>query len=147
MSKKRSGGFIETLAGFIVDKRNLIFLLYIFAFVFCIFSMNWVVVENDVTTYLSEETETRQGLDAMNANFVTNGSARIMVANITYETAEQLLEQIQAVDGVTTRKSIIMIWRRCLMSRSPVKPTPRKHWLPWSRWKAFCPAMTCMRIR
>ena len=99
MSKKRSGGFIETLAGFIVDKRNLIFLLYIFAFVFCIFSMNWVVVENDVTTYLSEETETRQGLDAMNANFVTNGSARIMVANITYETAEQLLEQIQAVDG------------------------------------------------
>ena len=101
MSKKRSGGFIETLAGFIVDKRNLIFLLYIFAFVFCIFSMNWVVVENDVTTYLSEETETRQGLDAMNANFVTNGSARIMVANITYETAEQLLEQIQAVDGVT----------------------------------------------
>ncbi len=101
MSKKKSGGFIESLAGFIVDKRNLFFLLYLFAFIFCIFSMNWVQVENDVTTYLSEDTETRQGLVAMNENFITNGSARVMVANITYETAESLLEQIQAVEGVT----------------------------------------------
>lgn len=50
MKEKKSGNFIEKLATFIVDKRNLFFLLYIFAFVFCIFSMNWVEVENDVTT-------------------------------------------------------------------------------------------------
>ena len=40
---------MEKLATFIVDKRNLFFLLYIFALVFCIFSTNWVNVENDIT--------------------------------------------------------------------------------------------------
>lgn len=100
MSEKKSGNFFVKLATFIVDKRNLFFLLYVFAFVFCIFSMNWVEVENDVTTYLPEDTETRQGIEAMNANFITYGSARVMVTNITYETAKELQEIIQDVDGV-----------------------------------------------
>lgn len=104
MTEKKSGGFFEKLATFIVDKRNLFFLLYIFAFIFCIFSMNWVEVENDVTTYLPEDTETRQGIVAMNDNFITYGTARVMVANITYETAEEIrgrLEEIEGVDMVT----------------------------------------------
>ena len=92
--------FMMKLATFIVDKRNLFFLLYVFAFVFCIFSMNWVEVENDVTTYLPEDTETRQGIEAMNANFITYGTARVMVSNITYETAEDILEIIEGIDGV-----------------------------------------------
>lgn len=100
MSEKKSGNFFVKLATFIVDKRNLFFLLYVFALVFCIFSMNWVEVENDVTTYLPEDTETRQGIDAMNANFITYGSARVMVSNITYETAEDILEIIEGIDGV-----------------------------------------------
>ena len=100
MSEKKSDSFFVKLATFIVDKRNLFFLLYIFAFIFCVFSMNWVEVENDVTTYLPEDTETRQGLEAMNANFVTFGTARIMVSNITYETAEELRELIESVEGV-----------------------------------------------
>ena len=100
MSEKKSGNFFVKLATFIVDKRNLFFLLYVFAFVFCIFAMNWVEVENDVTTYLPEDTETRQGIEAMNANFITYGTARVMVSNITYETAEDILEIIEGIDGV-----------------------------------------------
>ena len=100
MSEKKSGSFFVKLATFIVDKRNLFFLLYVFALVFCLFSMNWVEVENDVTTYLPEDTETRQGIDAMNANFTTFGSARVMVNNITYETAEQIRDMLEAVEGV-----------------------------------------------
>ena len=100
MNEKRSGGFIEKLAAFIVDKRNLFFLLYIFAFIFCIFSMNWVQVENDVTTYLPDDTETRQGLVAMNENFVTFATAQVMVSNITYDTAEEIYEILVAIDGI-----------------------------------------------
>ena len=100
MSEKKSGGWIDTLATFIVDKRNLFFLLYVFTFVFCMFSMNWVKVENDVTTYLPEDTETRQGLVAMNENFTTFGTAQVMVSNITYETAEQLRDGIAGIEGV-----------------------------------------------
>lgn len=100
MNEQKTGGFIEKLATFIVDKRNLFFLLYIFAFIFCLFSMNWVQVENDVTTYLSDDTETRQGLVAMNENFVTFGTAQVMVSNITYETAEEIYDIIVAIEGV-----------------------------------------------
>lgn len=100
MSKKESGGFIEKIATLIVDKRHLFFLLYIFAFIFCIFSMNWVQVENDVTTYLSDDTETRQGLTAMNENFAAFGTAQIMVSNITYDTAEEIKDMLTEIEGV-----------------------------------------------
>lgn len=92
---------MEKLATFIVDKRNLFFLLYIFAIVFCFFSTNWVKVENDITTYLPEETETRQGLTLMNEEFVTYGSAKVMVSNITYETGDKLCEEIEKIEGVS----------------------------------------------
>ena len=91
---------MEKLAAFIVDKRNLIFLLYVFALIFSIVAMSWVNVENDITTYLGEDTETRQGLTVMNDNFTTFGTARVMISNITYAKAEALVDQIEAVDGV-----------------------------------------------
>ena len=91
---------LVSVAAFIVNKRTLLFLLYIFALVFCLFSMNWVKVENDVTTYLSEESEIRQGLEAMNANFVMPGTARVMVSNITLETAQQISTQIAGIEHV-----------------------------------------------
>lgn len=100
VKKEKSKNFMERMATFIVDKRHLFFLLYSFALVFCLFSMNWVKVENDVTTYLPEETETRQGIEAMNANFSTLGSGRIMVSNITYETADELYTKLSEIDGV-----------------------------------------------
>jgi len=99
--KKEKGNIMEKVATFIVDKRNLFFLLYIFAAVFCIFSMSWTQVENDVTKYLSEESETRQGLETMNKNFVTTADARVMISNITYEDAKLLYDQISVVDGVS----------------------------------------------
>ncbi len=88
------------LAAFIVEKRYLFFLLYVFAILFCLFSMNWVMVENDVTTYLPGDTETRQGLTAMNENFVTFASARVMVSNVTFGTAEEISGVIEGIPGV-----------------------------------------------
>lgn len=93
---------MEKLATFIVDKRNLFFLLYIFALIFCFFSTNWVKVENDITTYLPEETETRQGLTIMNNEFVTYGTARVMVSNISYERGERLKEDLESIAGVSS---------------------------------------------
>ena len=97
---QKESGFMDKLAAFIVDKRNLFFLLFIIAIIFSIFSMNWVNVENDVTKYLPEDTETRQGIEAMNSNFSAFATARIMVSNVTYDTALELMEKIQSVDGV-----------------------------------------------
>ena len=92
---------MEKLATFIIDKRNLFFLLYIFALIFCFFSTNWVNVENDITTYLPEDTETRKGLTIMNEEFVTYGTARVMVSNISFERGEGIKETLEKVDGVS----------------------------------------------
>lgn len=88
------------LAGFIVDKRNLFFLLAIIAIIFSMFSRNWVEVENDLTTYLPSDSETRQGLDIMEEQFTTFGTANVMVANITYEDAEAVAEGLKEIKGV-----------------------------------------------
>ena len=73
-NEKPKGGGMEKLASFIVDKRNLFFLLYIFALIFSAIATGWVKVEDDITTYLPDTTETRQGLTVMNDNFVTYGT-------------------------------------------------------------------------
>lgn len=91
----------QKLAAFIVDKRYVFFTLYLFVLAFCLISMNWTVVENDVTVYLKEDSETRMGIEAMNANFVSFGTARVMVKNVTPETAQTLADRIAAVDGIT----------------------------------------------
>ena len=101
MDSKKSESFFDRLAAFIVDKRNMMFLLYIFAFIFCIFSMGWVDVENDVTVYLPEDTETRQGLVAMNENFAAPASAQVMVSNISLETAQAIADRLAEIEGLT----------------------------------------------
>lgn len=100
--QKPKGSGMEKIATFIVDKRNLFFLLYAFALIFSIVATGWVKVENDITTYLPEDTETRQGLTVMNDNFVTYGTARVMVSNVTYETAENICSDLKSIDGVTS---------------------------------------------
>ncbi len=98
--KKPKTGGLEKIATFIVDRRNLFFLLYALALIFSIVASGWVKVENDITTYLPADTETRQGLTVMNDNFTTFGTARVMVSNVTYDTATDLASTIEDVDGV-----------------------------------------------
>ena len=98
---KERGSVMEKVAQFIVDKRNLFFLLYIAAIIFSMFSMQWKKVETDVTVYLNEESETRQGITTMNEHFAMFSSARVMVSNVTYEEAMELSAEIGEVEGVT----------------------------------------------
>ena len=88
------------IASFIVDKRNLIFLLVLIAIVFSLFSRGWVQVENDLTAYLPHGSATKEGLDVMEEQFITYGSAKIMVANISYEEAQSLYDSLKALQGV-----------------------------------------------
>ena len=80
--------FVERMAGFIVDKRNGFFLMYIGLIIFSFVATNWVSVNNDLTSYLPEETETRQGLTLMEDEFTTFATADVMIDNISYKKAE-----------------------------------------------------------
>ena len=63
--EKDDNSFIVKLATFIVDRRNLFFLLFGIAVIFSLIAMNWTKVENDISAYLPDTTETRQGLTRM----------------------------------------------------------------------------------
>ena len=102
MKQKKSVDVMEKISAFIVDKRNLFFLLFIFAGIFSCFSSSWVKVEDDITTYLPDETETRRGLTVMDREFVTYATADVMVSNISYNRAEKLSDKIENIKGVSS---------------------------------------------
>ena len=92
--------FMLKLARFIVDKRNLVFLVVIIGLIFSVFSRSWVQVENDLTAYLPADSETRQALDVMDEQFTTFGTASVMVANLPLADAFDLQEKLEDVEGV-----------------------------------------------
>ncbi|MCI8477983.1 MAG: MMPL family transporter [Oscillospiraceae bacterium] len=99
--EKKSENVITKLARFIVDKRKAIYLVFLAAVIFCAASIHKVQVNDDITTYLPAETETRRGLSLMEEEFTTLGSAQVMVSNITYGDAQGLADRIASVDGVS----------------------------------------------
>ena len=92
--------FMLKLSRFIVDKRNLVFLIVIIGLIFSVFSRSWVQVESDLTAYLPESSQTRQALDVMDDQFITFGTARVMAANIPLVDAFDMQERLEALDGV-----------------------------------------------
>ena len=94
--------FMERVAAFIVDRRYLFVVLFVALCIFSIFTSNGVDVNEDLTDYLPDDSETRQGLQIMDREFITYGDARVMVSNITYAKAEELAEMLRSVDGVKT---------------------------------------------
>lgn len=97
---KEEGNFMVKVATFIVDRRNLFFLVFGIAIIFSVVAMNWVEVENDLSAFLPGTTETRQGLDLMEEEFITYGTAKVMVTNINQDEAQELADDIEAMDDV-----------------------------------------------
>ena len=98
--KAKGGNAMMKLAAFIVDKRNLFFLLLAIGVIFSMFSTNWIQVENDLKAYLPADCETRRGLDIMDDQFITYGTAQIMVENVSMTRAQALWESLKTVEGV-----------------------------------------------
>lgn len=88
------------LSRLIVEKRYLVFLILIISVIFSAFSINWIQVESDLTEYLPDEASSTVALDIMEEQFITYGTADIMFANITYEEADAIYEEIKAMKGV-----------------------------------------------
>ena len=101
--KAEQSSFMIKVATFIVDRRNLFFLLFVMGIVFSLISSGWVEVENSLEEYLPETTETKQGIELMDEEFVSYGTAKIMVTNIDFETADKIATRIE------NRKDVAML--------------------------------------
>lgn len=98
--KREKGNFWLTVATFIVNKRKAIYVLFFIAIIYSVVSVNKVSVNQDITKYLPADSETNRGLNLMEEQFLTYGSARVMVSNITYTDAQKLVDELEAVKGV-----------------------------------------------
>ena len=98
--EKTSNSFMLKICAFIVDKRNLFFLIYAILCIFAVVSRGWVGVENQLSEYLPGTSETRLGLDLMAEQFTTYGSTKVMVANVSYDQALMIQKDLEDMDGV-----------------------------------------------
>ncbi len=99
---KQKDSVMKVIAKSIVKYRFFIMAIFLAAALYCGMSISKVKVNEDITAFLPEDTETRQGLTIMEDEFITYGTADIMISNITYETAEKLAENIGNMEHVTT---------------------------------------------
>lgn len=99
-AEKNANQAMLKVCGFIVDKRNLFFLIFALLIIFSAISRNWVGVENDMAYYLPDTTETRQGLNLMEEEFITYGTCNVMLANVSYAQAEAICERLERIEGV-----------------------------------------------
>ena len=100
--EKAGGNLWLTVASFVVDKRKAILILFVFAIIHSVLSISKTQVNSDLTKYLPVESETRIGLSTMQEEFTTFGMASVMIANVTYEQALDVVEIIEGVEGVTS---------------------------------------------
>ncbi len=98
--EKAKSSFMLKVCAFIVDKRNLFFLIYAILCIFSAVTKGWVGVENALDKYLPSTSETRRGLDLMDEQFTTYGTVKAMVANVSYEQALDIKAEVENMEGV-----------------------------------------------
>lgn len=99
---KPKKNIMKEVAAAIVKSRFLIMALFLVAGIYCAMSIGKVQVNEDLTAFLPETTETRRGLTIMEDEFITYASADVMVSNITYETAEKIADDITDMKHVSS---------------------------------------------
>ena len=94
--------FMMQLATFVVNKRNAFVVLFAIACIYCLTTLNRAKVNTELTDYLPDTTETRQGLDIMEEEFTTFGSAKVLITNITYEKALEEAKALEEIRGISS---------------------------------------------
>lgn len=95
-----SNNFMYKFAEFIVDKRKAMYVIFAALMIYSAVCIPKIQVNNDITSYLPENTETRRGISLMDEQFVTYATADVMISNITYENADGIKDRIKEIDNV-----------------------------------------------
>lgn len=92
---------MRKLAEFIVDKRKFLLIIFIAAAIGSVIMSSHINVIQELTDYLPDDTETSMGLDVMDEQFTTFGTAKVMVQNVTYDQAKAIADQLKDIKGVS----------------------------------------------
>ena len=100
VEETKQNDIMHRIASAIIRWRGVFIVLFLAAAVYCGMSLDRVRVNSDLTFFLAGDTETRRGITVMEENFVTYASEDVMVANVTYERAAHLADEVRSIDGV-----------------------------------------------
>ena len=78
----------------------MILVFFLMLFSFCLYNFNNVSINNDITTYLPENTETKYSLDLMNKEYGTFTSINLMVENINSEYSREIYEKLDTIKEI-----------------------------------------------
>ena len=92
----------QKLCAFVVRRRTLLMALFFILSVLAGLTMGRVRVNYDLTSYLSEDTDTKKALTLMNGEFEETSSLSIVLVDADAETAAADAAWIAALDGVMT---------------------------------------------
>ena len=95
---------MKLVATGIVNARFVILAAFVLISVYCALSIGKVNVNEDLTAFLPDTTETRKGLTVMEDEFMTYGSADVMISNITVDIAQKLADEIYSAFGTALRE-------------------------------------------
>jgi len=84
----------------IVKFRYVILVFFLMLFSFCLYNFNNVSINNDITTYLPGNTETKYSLDLMNKEYGTFTSINLMVENINSEYSREIYEKLDTIKEI-----------------------------------------------
>ena len=93
---------MKLVATGIVNARFAVLAVFILLCVYCGMSVGKVRVNDDLTAFLPDTTETRKGLTIMNKEFLTYGTADVMISNITCDIASKLADEIGGYEHVAS---------------------------------------------
>ena len=91
---------MKMVATGIVNARFAILAVFAIVCVYCFLSIGKVKVNNDLTAFLPDTTQTRKGLTIMEKEFTTYATADVMISNITCQIAQDLADEIGGYEHV-----------------------------------------------
>ena len=98
--KKKKGQSGMRLAGFIARNSRRIEKVFIVGLVLAALCIPFVNVNYDLTEYLPDSAESKQGLNLMEETFGYPGTARVMIEDVTLYEAKEYKDRLEEVDGV-----------------------------------------------
>jgi len=89
-----------SLPDFILEKSRAIEKLFLVLVILSVIAAPFVEVNYDLTEYLPDTVQSKQGLDLMEEKFGYPGTARVMIEDVTLYQAKLYKDELEAVDGV-----------------------------------------------
>jgi len=100
MMMDMENSLLKKMGEFITKFRYIILVLFLILFSFCLYNFNNVKVNNDITTYLPDNTETKYAIDLMNKEYGTFTSINLMVENVDSAYSREIYEKLDTIKEI-----------------------------------------------